>query len=50
MEVRAGLSQKQMKRNSGYLKEYGEGFMVLHVKVVSGELNTVMKYTACVKI
>jgi hypothetical protein len=45
MEVRAGLSQKQMKRRSGYLqKEYSEGFTALHVKMVSGELNTMMNY------
>jgi hypothetical protein len=51
MEVRAGLSQKQMKRSLGYLKEeYWEEFMALHVKMVSGELNTVMNYTVCINI
>jgi hypothetical protein len=40
-----------MKRSSGYLKEeYLEGYMALHVKMVSGELNTMMNYTVCIKI
>jgi hypothetical protein len=50
MEVRAGPSQKQ-KRSPGYLKEkYLVGFMVLHVKMVSGEINTMMTYIVCIKV
>jgi hypothetical protein len=44
--VRAELSQKQMKRSSGHLKEgYSKGFMALHVKMMSGELNTMTNNT-----
>jgi hypothetical protein len=31
-------------------EEYWEGFMALHVKMMSGELNTMMNYTVCIKI
>jgi hypothetical protein len=40
-----------MRRSLGYLKEeYCKGFMAVHVKMVSGELNTMMNYTVCIKI
>jgi hypothetical protein len=43
-------SEHQMKRSLWYLKEeYWEGFMAVHVKTVSGELNTVMNYTVCMR-
>jgi hypothetical protein len=50
MELRTGLSQKQIKRSLGNLEEeYWERFMALQVKM-SGKLNTVMKYTVCLKL
>jgi hypothetical protein len=37
--------------SSGYFKEeYWEEFMALRVKNVSGQLNTMMNYTFCIKI
>jgi hypothetical protein len=48
MEVKAGLSQKQIKRNSGYLKEeYRERFMAPHMQMVSGQLTFIVWAFKC---